>query len=201
MTDPEGRVSLTQRAYRLLSSLFARSAVSGIVATEVRLTARPEKVWEQLMFYEEVPERPALLLRILVPSPIRAEGDKTRPGATVRCVYRTGDLTKRIKTTTPPHLLEFDVIQQRLGIESCLLTRGGSYRISATADSSSILLITDYDGYLRPRFFWRRLEAHLIGQFHMHILSGIATATHSAKPSRSAEPSPATPSASSGTLA
>jgi hypothetical protein len=54
---------------------------------------------------------------------------------------------------------------------------------------------------LRPRFFWRRLEAQLIGKLHMHILNGIATATRAGKPSRSAETSLTTPSAPSGTLA
>jgi hypothetical protein len=153
------------------------------------------------MFYEEVPGRPAFLLRTLVPYPVRAEGDKTRAGATVRCVYRTGDLTKRIETTSPPHLLEFEVIQQGLGIEGCLVTRGGSYRISASGDSTSILLITDYEAYLRPRFFWRCLEGYLIGRLHMHILSGLATATRGCQRSRSAGVSPPVPSSPSGTLA
>jgi hypothetical protein len=192
---------LTPWGYRFVSRLFGGSGTKETVATEARLTATPAQIWQQLMFYEEVPGKPALLLRILVPYPIRAEGDKTRPGTTVRCVYRTGDLTKRIKTASPPHLLEFDVIQQRLGIEGCLVTRGGSYRISASGDSSSILLITEYEAYLRPRFFWRPLEADLIRQLHMHILSGIATAAGADKPWRAAEASQTTPTAPSGTLA
>jgi hypothetical protein len=133
------------------------------------------------MFYEDVPKTPAFLLRALLPCPVRAEGDKTHPGATVRCVYRTGEITKRITTTDRPHLLEFEVIRQRLGIEGCLVTRGGSYRISANEGSSRVVLITEYEAYLRPRFFWRRLEARLIGQLHLHILGGIRTAVRTAR--------------------
>jgi hypothetical protein len=153
------------------------------------------------MFYEDVPKTPAFLLRALLPCPVRAEGDKRSPGATVRCVYRTGDIIKRITTTDRPYLLEFEVIRQRLGIEGCLVTRGGSYRISANGGSSRVVLITEYEAYLRPRFFWRRLEACLIGQLHLHILGGIRTAMRTGKPWRSADASLTTPPAPSGTLA
>jgi hypothetical protein len=152
------------------------------------------------MLYEDVPETPAFLLRTLLPHPVRAEGDKTSPGATVRCVYRTGDIVKRIKAVGRPHFLEFEVIRQCLGIESCLLTRGGSYRISANSRSSSIVLSTEYEAYLRPRFFWRPLETRLIGQLHLHILGGIRAALRAYEPRRSAEATTRS-SAPSGTLA
>ena len=128
------------------------------------------------MFYEEVPGRPAFLLRALLPYPVRTEGDKTRVGATVRCAYRGGELAKRITTTEPPHLLQFDVIEQRLGIEGCILTRGGSYQIETQGDASDVVLITNYQAYLRPRYLWRPLEALLVDQLHVHILRGIGAA-------------------------
>jgi hypothetical protein len=194
-------VSVLEQGYRIVSRVFGRSGVRESIATGADLAATPDEVWHQLMFYEDVPERPAFLLRALLPYPVRAEGDKTRPGATVRCVYRTGDVTKRITTTNRPDLLEFEVIRQRLGIEECLVTRGGSYRISASGGASRVILITEYEAYLRPRFFWRRLEALLIGQLHLHILGGIRTAMRIGKPWRSADGSLTTPSSSSGTLA
>ena len=192
---------LSEQGYRLVSRMFGRSRVEEAVATQVRLRATPDEIWHQLMFYEDVPETPAFLLRALLPYPVRAEGDKTCPGATVHCVYRAGHITKRIKATARPHLLEFEVIQQRLGIESCLTTRGGSYRISVSRDWSNVVLITEYDAYLRPRFFWRRLEARLIGQLHLHILGGITTAMRAGTRWRSSEASLPAPSAHSGTLA
>jgi hypothetical protein len=193
-------VSVLEQGYRIVSTVFGRPGVQEVLATQARLSATPDEVWHRLMFYEDVPNPPGLLLRAMLPYPLRAEGDKTRPGATVRCVYRTGEITKRITTTDRPHLLEFEVIRQRLGIEGCLVTRGGSYRISASGESSRVVLITEYEAYLRPRFFWRRLEARLIGQLHLHILSGIKTATRTGEACRSAEGSLTTRSTSSGTL-
>ena len=128
------------------------------------------------MFYEEVPGRPAFLLRALLPYPVRTEGDKTRVGATVRCAYREGDLAKRITTVEPPHLLQFEVIEQRLGIEGCILTLGGSYQIYAVGDATDVVLITNYRAYLRPRYLWRPLEALLVSQLHVHILRGVRAA-------------------------
>ena len=80
------------RAYaaRLLSWLFGRKGVDESVATRVRFDRSPEEVWNHIMFYEEVPGRPAFLLRTMLPYPVRTEGDKTRVGATVRCAYREG---------------------------------------------------------------------------------------------------------------
>ena len=159
-----------------MSWLFARKAVNEAVATRVRFNGSPEEVWDHIMFYEEVPGRPAFLLRALLPYPVRTEGDKTRVGATVRCAYRGGDLAKRITAIEPPHLLQFEVIEQRLGIEGCILTLGGSYQIYACGDASDVVLITNYQAYLRPRYLWRPLEALLVSQLHIHILRGICAA-------------------------
>lgn len=162
--------------YRLVSWLFARKAVREAVATRVHFNASPEAVWNHIMFYEEVPGRPPFLLRTLLPHPVRTEGDKARVGATVRCVYRGSDLVKRITTVEPPHSLQFEVIAQRLGIERCILTLGGSYQIYACGAVTDVVLITNYQAYLHPRYLWRPLEALLVNQLHSHILRGLRAA-------------------------
>jgi hypothetical protein len=164
------------RWYRLVSWLFAREAVREAVATRVHLNASPEMVWNHIMLYEEVPGQPPFLLRALLPHPVRTEGDKTRVGAMVRCAYREGDLVKRIANVEPPHFLQFEVIEQRLGIEGCTLTLGGSYQIHPCEDAADVLLTTNYRAYLRPRFLWRPLEALMVGQLHIHILDGVRRA-------------------------
>jgi hypothetical protein len=162
--------------YRLVSRIFARKAVSEAIATRVHFNAIPEAIWEHILFYEEVPGRLPFLLRALLPHPIRTEGDKARVGATVRCIYRGGGLVKRITAVESPHLLQFEVIEQRLGIEGCILTLGGSYQIYAKGDVADVVLTTNYQAYLRPRCLWRPLEALLVSQLHSHILRGICAA-------------------------
>ena len=164
------------RWYRLVSWLFARKAVSEAVATRVHFNASPEAVWNHIMFYEEVPGRPPFLLRALLPHPVRTEGDKTRVGATVRCAYSEGDLVKRITRVEPPHFLQFEVIEQRLGIEGCILTLGGSYQIYTCGDATDVVLITNYQAYLHPRYLWRPLEALLVRQLHSTYPRGVRAA-------------------------
>ena len=164
------------RWYRLISWLFAHKAVTEGVATRVRFNANPEAVWNHIMLYEEVPGQPPFLLRVLLPHPVRTDGDKTRVGARVRCAYRGGDLVKRITTVEPPYFLQFEVIAQRLGIEGCILTLGGSYQICTSGDATDVMLITNYQAYLHPRWLWRPLEALLVSQLHTHILRGVRAA-------------------------
>jgi hypothetical protein len=191
------------RWYRLVSRVFAREAVCEAVSTRVHLNASPQMVWNHIMLYEEVPGKPPLLLRTLLPRPVRTEGDKSRVGAMVRCAYREGDLVKRIARVEPPHFLQFEVIEQRLGIEGCTLTLGGSYEIQPCDNATDVLLTTNYRAYLRPRFLWQPLEALLVRQLHNHILDGVRRAillTNRSLPAAVAE-SPAAQRARQGCLA
>jgi len=166
----------TAGTYRLLSFLFAGKPESEAVATRVHLDAGPETIWNRILLYEEVPARPPLLLRTLLPQPRRTEGAKTAVGALVRCIYSAGDVVKRITAVEPPHLIRFEVIEQRLGIERCARTLGGSYRFFICGDGADVELITKYSAYLHPRSLWRPLESLLVRQLHRHILRGIRAA-------------------------
>ena len=159
--------------YRLVTRLFARSPFKEAAATRIRLDARSEAVWNHLLFYEEVPGRPPFPLRMLLPHPVRTEGVKTRVGATVRCAYSGGHLVKRITHVEPRHFLQFEVVEQDLGIESCILTLCGSYTLSACGPTTEVTIMTNYHAYLRPRYVWRPLEAFLMHQLHSHILRGV----------------------------
>lgn len=167
----------TAARYRAVSWFFAREGTKESVATRVRLAASAEAVWDELMFYEEVPGRAPLLLRAVLAQPVQTEGDKGHAGATVRCVYSGGaELMKRITSVEAPRSLRFEVIEQRLGIEDCIRTLGGSYEIQSCGEASEVVLTTNYEAYLRPRALWRRVEAALVSQLHRHILRGVSAA-------------------------
>jgi hypothetical protein len=171
---------------RIASRAFGGKAVSSTVATRVHFTASPEQVWQNMMFFEEVPEQPPILLRTFLPLPERTTGDKSRAGSVVRCEYSEGELTKRITRVESAKLLEFEVVGQRLGIEECIATRGGRYQIVSCGEETDVELVTNYLAYLHPRFIWSRVEALLIGQLHRHILRGLNRALREGNPLRSA---------------
>jgi hypothetical protein len=163
--------------YRLAGRLFGRQPVTQAVGTRVHFNATRESVWNHIMFYEEVPGRPPFPLGVLLPHPVRTEGNKTVAGANICCTYGTkAGLVKYIVGVDPPHLLQFEVTEQRLGIEDCVVTVGGSYQIHYCGDAVDVVLTTNYRTYLHPRWMWRPVEAFLIGQLHKHVLHSVSAA-------------------------
>ncbi|WP_424671364.1 SRPBCC family protein [Candidatus Binatus sp.] len=162
-----------ERWFSRVGRLFPRNVATDVVTTSVRFHASPETLWQRILTYEDVPASPPLLLRVLLPHPVRTEGDKSCVGASIQCTYKGGDMVKHITVVEPPHLMQFEVTQQRLGIEGCIMTLGGSYEIRSCGDQTEVVLTTNYRGYLRPRYLWRPLERFLAHQLHRHILDGI----------------------------
>lgn len=160
-----------------VARLCAGAPVSETVTTQVHVDAGPESVWNRILFYEDVPRRPPMLLGALLPHPVRTQGDKTCIGANVQCIYGGGrSLAKRITAVQPPRLLAFEVIEQSLGIEECLITLGGCYQIERCGGASHVVLKTSYQARLHPRWLWRQVEAFLVSQLHTHILRGLSVA-------------------------
>ena len=144
------------------------------VTTTAAFDAPPDDVWQRMMFYEEVPLRPPLLLRMFLPSPVKTQGDGKHVGTVVECTYSRGGLLKRITALDRPRLVCFEVIEQRLGVERCVTTVEGSYEFRAAGGGTEVALTTKYRGHLRPRWLWRPFERLLAHQLHRHILGGMA---------------------------
>jgi len=161
---------------RLLSCLFARNPVAESVSTRIHLRNHPEAVWNELIFYDEVPGRAPLPLRWFMPAPVRTEGGKGAIDARVTCIYRNGHLVKQITVLNPPSLLRFQVVEQHLGIEGCAIAKSGSYEICHSGDESDIALTTRYHAFLHPRWLWRPLEKLVTHQLHRHVLNGMRAA-------------------------
>ncbi len=156
--------------------MFPPGVAIDAVTTTAAFDAAPDDVWERLMFYEEVPHRPPLLLRLFLPSPVRTQGGDKRVGADVLCRYSHGSLVKRFTRLDRPRLVRFEVTEQNLGVERCLTTVEGSYELRAVDGGCEVALTTRYRGHLRPRRLWRPLERLLAHQLHRHILSGMGAA-------------------------
>jgi hypothetical protein len=156
-----------------VSRLFVREPISESVTTRMHFDARLDLVWRHLLFYEDVPARTPFPLRIVLPHPLRTDGDKTRVGSQVRCAYSRGEVVKRITVVERACLLQFDVVEQNLGIEDCVLTQSGSYRFFRCGDGTDVALATTYLAFLHPRRLWRPLETLLARQLHRHIFAAV----------------------------
>lgn len=156
--------------------LFPPNPAIDEVRTTAHFDAPPEEAWQRMMFYEEVPQRPPLLLRLFLPVPVRTQPRDKQVGTVVECTYSRGGLLKRITVLERPRRVRFEVIEQRLGIERCTTTVEGSYDFRAAGDGTDVTLTTRYRGHLRPRALWRPVERLLAHQLHRHILAGMRAA-------------------------
>lgn len=143
------------------------------VTTKMLLAASPARVWRNLKFFEDISGRPRLPLRLLLSLPLQSEGDKLHVGGLVRCTYQRGHLVKRITDVVPAQRLRFEVLEQKLGIESLVRTVAGSYRFEAVPAGTRVELTTEYVSRLWPRFLWRPVERLLGHGVHRHILRGM----------------------------
>ena len=142
--------------------------------TRMAFAASLDRVWNGLMFYEQIEERPPLHLRLLLPVPIRTEKADSTVGATVRCSYEGGHLVKRITEIDPRRHYGFDVVEQTLSIGGGLKLSGGGYTLRELADGhTEVSVTTRYAGGRRPGWFWKPVEAAVCHLFHRHLLGAM----------------------------
>jgi hypothetical protein len=140
----------------------------------MRCSATPTRVWDALLFYEQIRRRPPLLLRLLLPTPRRVEGGRATAGEESRCVYDRGFLIKRTTRVHSPSFYSFIVVRQRLEIPGGIRLSGGSYTLLPLEDGSTRIEVeTRYLGFQRPRWLWRQIESAVCHAFHRHILRAI----------------------------
>lgn len=156
------------------SDVAGVARVLDLVATSMKIAAPRARVWERLMFYEQLDQRPPWHLRLLLPVPIRTIGEKSRVGDEARCLYEGGHLIKRITAVDPGHVYAFDVIEQSLPVGGGMTLVGGEYRLDEPQPNVTVMtLSTRYVSARRPRWMWRSIEAAVCHSFHRHILRAI----------------------------
>lgn len=144
------------------------------VITRLNFAASPENVWEGLMFYEQIGKRPPLLLRLLLPNPIRTEGRKSEVGDEVTCHYVSGHLLKRVTHVTRGRNYTFEVTEQNLTLGGGIKLSGGGYTLRRLSDGcTEVAITTQYRSPKRPRWLWMRIEAVVCHSFHRQILSAM----------------------------
>jgi hypothetical protein len=141
------------------------------VATSMIFDAAPADVWERLLFYEQIDQRPPLHLRLLLPMPIETAGRKSQIGDEARCLYDSGYLIKRVTQVEPGRCYAFEVAEQALVVGGGMRLSGGEYLIHELARGrAEVRIVTRYASHRRPRWLWRPIERAVCHSFHRHIL-------------------------------
>jgi hypothetical protein len=140
----------------------------------MKFAASPERVWNGMMFYEQIEHRPPLHLRLLLPVPVGTDKVKSTVGEVVRCAYEGGHLLKRLTKIDPQRHYGFDVVEQMLTIGGGLTLSGGGYTLrELPGGNTEVAVTTRYVGGRRPDWFWKPIEAAVCHMFHRHLLAAM----------------------------
>lgn len=111
------------------------------VKSAIEINAPPQKVWDKVVAFAEIPPPKETLFRAGIAYPIRAEITGHGPGAVRHCVFSTGPFVEPITVWDEPHLLRFSV----------------------SANPAPLNELTPY-GHIEPRHLHGYFESHQ-GQF------------------------------------
>lgn len=153
------------------SPAAASTSATTTVVTRMNFAAAPAQVWDVLMFYEEIEVPPPLLLRLLLPLPVRTEGSKRVVGDVAMCVYEGGHLRKRVTHIDPGRYYGFEVVEQQLAVGHGLELTGGCYTLrELSPHGTEVAVTTRYVSRKRPGWLWKPIEAAVCHMFHRHLL-------------------------------
>jgi len=79
------------------------------VKSTIEISAPPEKVWQKVVAFSEIPPPQEMLFRAGLAYPIRAEISGHGVGAVRHCIFSTGPFTEPIEVWDEPRLLRFGV--------------------------------------------------------------------------------------------
>lgn len=148
------------------------------VSTEAEMNAGTEACWDAIVFYEEVTHRPPLLMRLILPRPLRTVGEAQEVGDVKTCVYERGRLVKRIEEVRRGEVLGFSVAEESIGFDHDVRLIGGSFSFEEIGRGRTrVTLATDYEPLLGPRWCWRPFERLIVQTLHEHVLEGMRERT------------------------
>ncbi len=153
-----------------------------VVETRSSFAVAPGQLWRSLMFYEQIDEPPPWYLRLLLPRPIRTEGEKSAVGDEALCLYEGGHLVKRVTRIEPGVRYEFAVVEQQLAFGAAIRLSRGSYTLQEIGGRTELCVMTRYTGGRQPRVVWRPIEAAFCHLFHRHLLRSIGRKAGRAMP-------------------
>jgi uncharacterized membrane protein YhaH (DUF805 family) len=165
------------------------------VVTSVDVAAPPSVVWNRVVQFDRIQERPAWYFRAGIAYPIRATIGGIGPGAIRRCEFSTGAFVEPITVWDEPRRLAFDVVEQpaplrELSIYSKVYaphingyfnSTRGEFRLIPTAGGHTRLEgHTWYSVAIYPQGYWRATSEFLLHRIHLRVLRQVKRESESA---------------------
>ena len=184
---------LTPSAYGLEHVLPARMDTY-VVTSAIEVNAAPEKVWQQVIAFSEIPAPDEMIFRAGVAYPIRAEIHGSGPGAVRYCMFSTGPFVEPIEVWQEPSLLRFRVTENPAPMNELspyshiepphlhgyFESHQGQFQLTELPDGGTRLEGTTwYSHALWPQFYWHHWSDYIIHTIHMRVLRHIKAVAES----------------------
>jgi len=159
-----------------------------VVRTAIEVHASPEKVWQEVVAFSEIPAPTEWMFRAGVAYPIRAQMLGSGVGAERHCVFSTGAFVEPIEVWDEPRLLKFSVTSNPAPMEEWtpyshidpphlhgfLVSEGGQFLLTPLADGGTrVEGTTWYRHGLWPARYWRMWSDAIIHRIHLRVLRHI----------------------------
>jgi hypothetical protein len=161
------------------------------VRTAIEVNAPPDKVWNQVVAFAEIPPPKELLFRAGIAYPIRAEISGHGVGAMRHCIFSTGPFAEPIEVWDEPRLLKFGVTAnpaplnelspygniQPAHLHGYFVSKQGQFLLTALPGGRTRLEgATWYQHTMWPAAYWRLWSDYIIHKIHLRVLEHIRAA-------------------------
>jgi uncharacterized membrane protein YhaH (DUF805 family) len=162
-----------------------------VVRTAIEVNAPPEKVWNQVVAFAEIPPPKELLFRAGIAYPIRAEISGHGVGAVRHCIFSTGPFVEPIEVWDEPRLLKFGVTAnpaplnelspygniQPPHLHGYFVSEKGQFSLTALPGGRTRLEGTTwYQHTMWPAAYWHLWSDYIIHRIHLRVLEHIREA-------------------------
>ncbi|PYT42805.1 MAG: hypothetical protein DMG45_08550 [Acidobacteria bacterium] len=173
------------------------------VRTAIEVNAPPEKVWNQVVAFAEIPPPKELLFRAGIAYPIRAEISGHGVGAVRHCVFSTGPFVEPIEVWDEPRLLKFGVTANPAPLEELtpyghidplhlhgyFVSEKGQFLLTALPGGRTrVEGTTWYQHTMWPAAYWHLWSDYIIHRIHLrvleHIREGVEEKPRASQPGR-----------------
>ncbi len=163
-----------------------RSHHSGVVTDEIRIAARPAKIWPHLLAFKPIPERPRYwLFRLGLPYPTETTHGGNCVGADRACRFSGNAVFKEtVAEFVPEKLLTFDIIEMPRDPELIghLDAHRGQFEIVDNGDGSSTLIgRTWYSLHVRPAFYFDWWTHDIFSAVHLRVMRNVKRLAETSK--------------------
>lgn len=155
------------------------------VKTKVDVAAPPERVWQHVVEFSELPPPTEWMFRLGIAYPQRAEMFGRGPGAVRHCVFSTGPFVEPIEVWDEPRLLRFGVTKNPPPMEEWtpyknvhpphldgfLASERGQFLLTPLPDGGTRLEGTTwYRHNMWPVAYWQIWSDDIIHRIHLRVL-------------------------------